>query len=1006
MQKRYIIRDKCILLFTLLIFSIGTYSLFGNTRGVNFFDLAVYQHRIKGVVTDSGGTPVQGASVRLKGTPTGTFTNNEGVFYLEATPTDVLIITYIGYKSLEIRVGSKEDFSIVLEDAITDLGAVTVNAGYYTVLEKERTGSISGITAADIEKQPISNPLAAMQGKIPGVYISQNSGVPGGDFSIQIRGRNSIRLDGNDPLFIVDGVPYPSDPITSSLVQGANGNSSPLNSINPSDIADIEVLKDADATSIYGSRGANGVVLITTKKGKSGKLKLDVNLQSGIGQVSNFMNVLNTDEYITMREEAFANDNREQTSSNAYDLLEWDRARYTDWQEELIGGSSYINNIYANLSGGSDQTTFRFGGGYRDESVVFPGDFGNQRITGQLNLNHYSSDQKFHANITTSYTHENNDLLASDPTLEALTLPPNAPSLYNDNGELNWADNTWDNPMADFYQTYTSKIETFNANAHLSYEFIKGLKGILNAGYNTMNIYEVQTTPQSSYNPNTLGNRRASTVNTGGRSIWILEPQLAYEKSWGEHRLQAMVGGTFQKSVDRTLVVRGTGYTSDLMLENLQGASEVQVRRSQENIYEYKAGFIRLNYNYNQRYIINLTGRRDGSSRFGPGKAFANFGAVGLAWLFSNEDFINKGLPFLSFGKLRGSYGTTGSDQIGDYQFMDLWQTSIYPYQGISGLTPIRAKNADFGWETNRKLEFAIELGFFNDRIFLTTNYFRNRTGNQLVGLPLPGITGFNSVQANLPATIENTGWEFQLQTDNIRGVNFNWHTNFNISVLRNNLLEYPNLDQSPYARSYTIGHSLLDTKNYEFSGVNPDTGVYEVKDQNDDGRITTTDDLISTGDIGIDFFGGLDNSFEYKQWDLSFFFQFVKQRQYNSMLAFSTPGFISNQPIEVLERWQSPGDVTDVQKFTSTYGDAYFAYFDAITSNYTREDTSFIRLRNISLSYSLPKNTLPGMDMRLYVLGQNLFTITGYSGLNPEFSSSTSLPTLRQYMLGVQLTF
>lgn len=290
-----------------------------------------------------------------------------------------------------------------------------------------------------------------------------------------------------------------------------------------------------------------------------------------------------------------------------------------------------------------------------------------------------------------------------------------------------------------------------------------------------------------------------------------------------------------------------------------------------ERLYRYQAAFGRLNYNWQGRYIVNLTGRRDGSSRFGSGKQFANFGAVGGAWIFSNEKFFEDSPLALSFGKIRASYGITGNDQIGDYQFINTYSSTGIPYQGIIGLTPARLYNPDFSWEKNKKLEVALETGFFNDRIFFTAAWYRNRSSNQLVGIPLAGTTGFASINANLDATVENKGFEFTLRTDNIRAKDFEWTSSFTIALARNKLLSFPGLENSSYANTYVIGQPTTIAKLYHYEGIDPETGLYQFTDVNGDGVLTSDKDRQAVADLTPEYFGGFQNQLRYKGWSLDF---------------------------------------------------------------------------------------------------------------------------------------
>ena len=404
-RKAWLLTIPCLFLIT--------HSLLGNTLFCPVFNhphnqaaepgypdtFTLLQQQVSGTVTDSRGEPVPGVSVQLKNHTGGSSTNLNGYYSISATAQDTLIFTYLGHKTLTIPVNSRTVIDVQLQPLATALDAVQINAGYYTVNDRDRTGSISRITAATIGQQPVINPLAGLQGRMPGVQITQSTGVPGGGFDIKIRGTNSLRNDANDPLIIVDGVPYATETLGYNQVSGSilpGAGFSPLNSINPADIQNIEILKDADATAIYGSRGANGVVLITTKKGELGKTKLNLNVYSGFGEVGHTATLLNTSQYLLMRREAYANDGISPFPANAYDVNgTWDQDRYTDWQEVLIGGQSHTLNAQASVTGGNSQTRFVLSAGYQHETSVFPGDYKYNKGSVHFNMNHNSVDDRF-----------------------------------------------------------------------------------------------------------------------------------------------------------------------------------------------------------------------------------------------------------------------------------------------------------------------------------------------------------------------------------------------------------------------------------------------------------------------------------------------------------------------------------------------------------------------------------------------------------------------------------
>ncbi len=969
---------------------------------------SVQQSEIHGVITDAQGLPLAGVAISVKGTQKGTVSDFNGYYQLLVDTNDVLLFSFMGFKTQEVSIQSRTELNIQLETDITALNTVEINAGYYTVSDRERTGNISRISAKEIEIQPVNNPLAAMQGHMPGVFITQNTGVPGGSFNIQVRGRNSIS-SGNAPLYIVNGMPFGTDVFSSignQIVSGGN----PLNGIDLNDVESIEVLKDADATAIYGSRGANGVVLITTKKGRVGKTSLNIDIHSGIGTVANKLDLLNSEQYIMMREEAFANDGVTPTTGNARDLLLWDTNSETDWQKKLIGGTSVLTNMQAAVSGGSDQTSFRLGGGLRNETTVFPGDFKYLKASGHLQLAHRSKDSRFSVSFTGNYVSEVNNLFSQDLT-SFIFLPPVAPEVYNDDGSLNWGPvgGSFNNPFGALEKDYTVKINNLVSNAYFTYELIQGLTARLGMGYTTTLKEETQTTPTSAINPASLSYLKPEAYfNHSNIHSWLVEPQVDYQLDMGKSSLNILIGSTFQEQTVNGQSIYATNFSSDLLLEDVGSAGTTRPS-SLFSEYKYHALFGRVNLSYDSKYVVNITGRRDGSSRFGPGNRFANFGAVGLAWIFSNESFVLKQVPFLSFGKLRGSYGLTGNDQIGDYRYLDSYASTTYPYQNNSGLEPTRLFNPLYGWETNKKLEANLELGFFKDKFWLSATWYSNRSSNQLVGYPLPATTGFTSIQNNLAAKVENTGVEVELRTVNINSDGFHWKTTANLTIPKNTLLEYPDLENSSYAQVYEEGKSLSLIRTYHALGVHSETGTYEFEDIDGNGAISYPNDLQSLVELDPKFYGGLGNTLSYKGLTLDVFFQFVKQKGYDPLYqSGAAPGRMSNQLSQVLNRWQNPGDITSVQRFTqSTSSNAYMAFNNSLYYGDNRfTDASFIRLKTVSINYKLPKGILGAFSPEVYMQGQNLLTLTKYKGLDPETNGSLRLPPLRMMTLGARITF
>jgi TonB-linked SusC/RagA family outer membrane protein len=976
----------------------------GNRPNYLFTAYNIQQQQIQGIVSDASG-PVPGISISVKGKNVTTVSNPDGTFSINTAPSDILVFAGIGFKTISVPVDGRISYKIVLEVDATDLEEVQINAGYYTVKRKEATGSISRITSKDIATQPVSNPLAALQGRMAGVEVTQSTGAPGGNFEIKIRGQNSLRADGNTPLYIIDGVPYSAQSTGTGYTTTAfPTGSSPLNGISPESIESIEVLKDADATAIYGSRGANGVVLITTKKGKEGKLDVSVTASTAAGRVTRFMELMHTKEYLAMRRQAFINDGISYGESD-YDVNgTWDANRYTNWQKELTGKTAQTHNMQLSLSGGSAQTRFLLGGNYQKQTTVYPGNFDYSKAGANFSLSHDATDNKFSLLFSALYTHQNNMLPATDLTVSSRALAPNAPALYDPQGNLNWENNTWTNPLAALQSRYNARTSDLIANTVLQYRPVEGLLLKTSLGYTTTQTDEIRTNPSTIYNPSfNLGPEYSALFrNAVNRRSWIIEPQASYSTALGSGTFQALVGASIQEQNSNQITQFGSGFSSNNLIYNLASASFQQVVSDTETLYRYAAVFGRLNYDYKGRYLINLTARRDGSSRFGPGKRFSNFGAAGAAWIFSRETFLTD-KNFLSFGKIRASYGTSGSDQIGDYQYLDTYSNSGISYQGTIGLQPSRLYNPNFSWETNRKLEVALELGFLKDQIYLTAAWYRNRSSSQLVGIPTPGTTGFQSIQANLPATVQNQGLEFSLESDNFKTDQFTWKTRVNFTLPKNKLLAFPGIEGSTYQNLYRIGHPLNVQLVYQYKGIDPQTGLYQFEDLNGDNQITSPQDRQKVVSLDPSFYGGLQNIISYRRWSLDFLFQFVKQKK--PAFTMGAAGAMVNQLVAQVNSWQATGDNAPNQLYTTGVNvDAVMSQYLYDSSDAAIIDGSFIRLKNIALSYELPASI--GVSCRIMIQGQNLVTITPYKGGDPEFAILGYLPPLKVLSAGVQLIF
>lgn len=982
-------------------------------------------YELKGIVTNQDKEPLAGVTIQLKNSNRTVTTNENGAFSLaDIEDNSVLIISGAEIETLEVPVAGRTFISIIVKPRLSSLDQVIVMA-YGETTQRLNTGNITKVTAAEIERQPVSNPLAALQGRVPGMVVTQTSGVPGSAFKVEIRGRSSLdlSLSRNDPLIIIDGVPFePGNGNINRIPSAANnpisiseGGISPLNTINPADIESIEVLKDGDATAIYGSRGANGVIMITTKKAQSGKLTVNGRLYSGFSRVTRTMDMLNTKEYVEMRREAFLNDNFTPNQYNSMDMLVWDTTAYTDFKKLLIGGTAKTTDAQLSLSGGSERTSFLVSSGYQKETTVYPGDYSNRRVAFHMNAGHRSKDGRFNINVGGSFSGTKNIIPPID-FARYIYLPPNMP-LYDDDGNLLWSVNGinysgfgFHNPMAATRKTNASQTQNFMTNIVMDYEILKDLRLKMNAGYNFLHSDETALSPKTSLDP-TRGEKASAGFANSVIKSWLAEPQLSYKMQWGVGKVDILAGASLQQKSFAAVNIDATNFTSDRILNSIGAAGNIRVVNDMSE-YRYQGAFLRFGYNYNNRYLLNISSRRDGSSRFGPDKRFANFFSAGGAWIFSDYDIFREKLPFISFGKLRASFGTTGNDQIGDYKYYDLWDNTTQ-YQNMPGFYPAGLFNPDLSWESTRKFEAAIESGFLEDRILLSASYYNNRSGNQLVNYRLPRITGFSSVVRNLNALVENSGWELLLNSKIIRSEKWNWNIGVNMTLPRNVLLDFPGLEATSYASDYKIGKPLGIVNRYHYLGVDPQTGIYTFEDVNRDGDFDSKDFQPSVHS-GPRYYGGIFTSIQYRSVELSVFFEARDQVGSNYLTQLSIggiPGTPVNQPTIVLDRWRQPGDITNVQKYSAyIISDAALASRTLLSvSDGIYGDASFLRCRNVQLSWKLSDhlNTLKTIgSIRLYVTGQNVFTMTKYQGFDPETQSIYRLPPLKTIVTGIQFTF
>jgi TonB-linked SusC/RagA family outer membrane protein len=706
-----------------------------------------------------------------------------------------------------------------------------------------------------------------------------------------------------------------------------------------------------------------------------------------------------------MRREAFKNDGVVPNQFNAPDLLVWDTTRYTDWQKAFVGGTARYTDGQVSTSGGTTLVQYLIGGNYHKQTTVFPGNFSSQNGGAHFSITGVSINQKLRTVLTGSYAASKTNLPGLD-LANRINLEPDAPPAYNTDGSLNWANSTWENPYVNTLKILDAQTNNLLSNVDVSYRLLPRLVLKANLGYNELRINTFFGVPIASFDPKyrNLVTATGSYTDTKNKS-WIFEPQATYTVPIGEGTLNVLVGATLLGNKTAAQRLIAFDIKDDALIRNLAAATSYISNNTGSN-YKYAAFFGRMGYNLQDKYLVNFTLRRDGSSRFGPRKQFATFSALAAGWIFSQENFVKSALPFLSYGKLRVSYGTVGNDQIGDYAYLDRYEYQEQPYQGVKGLRQLGLFNADFAWELTRKAEAGIETGFLKDsRILLMTSYYRNRSTNQLISYPLPSMLGAPSITGNLPAVLQNAGWEFVLTTKNIQTRYFEWSSAFNISVGRNKLVSYSGTGDI----SAREGHSLSEIHLFKSLGVDPATGAYLFQDG--EGHPAPAERAIQNAFLNLEptYFGGFQNSFRFKGFRLDVFFQYVKQLGTNGLFDFTwVPGTRRNQSIEVLNRWQQPGDYADIQRFSQN-GRLKQGFQSTFFSDRGYSDASFIRCKNVAFSWQLPDNWKQKMHLnncRIYLQGQNLFTITKYRGWDPETKSVNAIPPLRVLTGGIQLVF
>ena len=968
------------------------------------------------VTSQDDGSAIPGVNVQVKGTSSGTATDADGN-YSVSVPGDnaVLIFSFIGYQTAEVNVGTRSTVDVQIATDITQLTEVVV-VGYGTQLKQDLTGNIASVDGAAIQSIPVPTFEQAIQGRAAGVFVEAGNGKLGQSVKVRIRGSSSVSA-GNQPLYVIDGIP-----MTSSSQSNMGGATNPLADINSNDIESVEILKDASAAAIYGSRAANGVVLITTKRGKSGKTNFNINYLTGFSKPTNHVDWLNTEEYVELFTEAtgsltpnlirrfnrYGADPAALVAPSTTPHASWitpGAPGYVDtnWDNEAFQDAKF-NQFDFNASGGTDKTKFYASLNWSDQDGILVGNR-FQKIGGRVNIDHQATD-RVSLGINFSLSRTKNFRVADDNAfstpLQMVALSPMTPVIDPRTGLVSGALDPVLGEPNDFYPLYYNPLLEVEYNDRVTSvwrnfgqvygtaKIIEGLTFRSEIGYDLLTQHETRYfASQTSFN--------SGAPNGQVDDIWTqvfnytTNNFLQYNKSFDVHALEVIGGMSFQKSNTTFGTVTGQQLPSD-SYKKANAAAIITAGNSTETEFSFVSYFARANYKFNNKYLLSLSGRVDGSSRFGTNNQYGFFPAASVGWILTEESFLTDN-NVVEFLKLRASYGLTGNAEIGNFPWQNLY-SGDGGYGGVPGQRPSQLENPDLRWEQTAQVDIGVDFGFLNSRISGQIDYYVKKTSDLLLAVNLPGTVGVARTQIRNVGDLENKGFEFVLNTENFVG-DFKWSTSFNIARNKNEITNLDNqvIEGSLLSRAVE-GEAIGIFFGPKYAGVDPANGnaLYYMRDTN--GELITTSDYNSAtfmkiGDPNPEVIFGITNNFSYKGIDLSVLFMGVQGNDvYNGGGKFmsSNGDNYDNQTRDQLKRWQNPGDITRVpQARLSANGTGE-------SSRYI-QDGSYIRLKTLTLGYTLPQSLISKASLtkvRFYVSGQNLLTFTDYTLWDPEVNADS----------------
>ena len=942
---------------------------------------------VRGTVKDENNLPLPGVNILIKGTSRGVQADFDGNYIISASKGDVLIYSFVGYATQEIPVDDKTNINVTLDLDTAALDEVIV-VGYGTSTKRNLTDNVASVSAGEINDIPIPSVQSTLSAKAAGVQVTQVNGKAESGIKVRVRGVSTISSS-QEPLYVVDGIPI--------INSDENINDSPINpliSLNPDDIASIEILKDASSAAIYGARGTNGVVLITTKRGKSGDTKVSLSTSYGWSEATRKRNFLNTQQYVELIREAYINvgDTEEDLTADLNDLAEseadWKNAAVnTNWQDlALVNGA--VQTINLNASGGTEKTQFFLSTGYNKTDAIIRGN-NLERYNFRSNIDHNVSN-KLQIGVTSSISKTQINRLANDnqfstPLQAIAQLPFTKPFL----------DNGVPNPNTFYYnflnQEYNAENKTSIwrtiANAYVQYQIIPSLSFRSELGYD-INVQTAETFAGHLTESQSVGGfARANSVQN---EKYTLNNYFNFFTAIADDiNLEATVGMSFEDDRRKEQDVQGQGFPSD-DLRTVDSASEIVGGGSSRTQFTFLSYFGRVNLNILNKYLFKGSLRYDGSSRFGKNEQYGLFPAISGAWILSDENFLKNNDVFYLL-KIRASWGVTGNAGIGNFASRSLIEGASY--NGRPALEPTQLGDASLKWETTNQYDFGLDFGFVNNRISGQFDYYSKTTSDLILAEPIPATSGYTNLTRNV-GELKNTGVELVVDTKNVVGEDFRWSSSFNISYNKNKITELPGGDIVSGENIVRKGEILASFYMVEYAGADPDNGdaLFVSNNLNADGTRDKTliNDYNSATRVILgspfpDFIAGFTNNLYYKDFDFSFTFQGQWGASiYNGGGRFQSANgdYYDNQSIDQLNRWQNPGDITNVPQARFLGGNG--------TQNSSRylQGADFIRLRNLTLGFTLPDSFSKSVNieqLRIYFTGVNLLTFTDYTGYDPE---------------------